>query len=645
MPRPARRVDIVVPVYNEQGGVERSIHRLHAFLSDGFPFAWRIVIADNASTDDTLTIARRLAVELPHTTVLHLAAKGRGRALRAAWTASDAEVLAYMDVDLSTDLRALHPLVASLFSGHGEVAIGTRLARGSRVVRSTERELISRSYNRVLRLALGARFSDAQCGFKAIRADAARELLPTIQDTGWFFDTELLVAAQRRGMRIHEVAVDWVDDGLGAGRVSSVAIAPTALADLRGVLRLRFDSVLPRFLAIGAVSTAAYALLYLLLRGALGAVAANAVALALHRGGQHPGQPPARVSDPRTRRARPPARGRSGRLPARARADRLRARRAAGPGPPSRAAAGGRRARRREPRRDLLSLRRAAHVGLPARRRRRRPGPFAGHARALSGARRAPVEVVADRQPLPGARYRRARWHRSSPSPDTADTARVGDGPPPPTPPARRWRHPRQTTAVSVAYVAGMFMSAMDMHIVNVALPTLSRDFGDPLTSVQWTVIAYLLTLAVLIPASGWIGDRIGNKRTFVFALVVFTLASALCGLAQNLGELIAARALQGVGGGMLTPMGTAMLYRAFPPERRAAVARTLIVPVLIGPGAAPGRRRDLHPGRLLALGVPRQRPGRDRRHRLLAPVPRRGPSGAPAAGSTSAGWCSPASG
>jgi EmrB/QacA subfamily drug resistance transporter len=133
-----------------------------------------------------------------------------------------------------------------------------------------------------------------------------------------------------------------------------------------------------------------------------------------------------------------------------------------------------------------------------------------------------------------------------------------------------------------------MFMAGMDMHIVNVALPTLGREFGAPLTSVQWTVIAYLLTLAVVIPASGWLGDRIGNKRTFVLALCVFTIASALCGLAQTLGELIGARALQGIGGGMLTPMGVSMLYRTFPPERRAVVARTLIVPVLIGPGLAP---------------------------------------------------------
>jgi EmrB/QacA subfamily drug resistance transporter len=136
--------------------------------------------------------------------------------------------------------------------------------------------------------------------------------------------------------------------------------------------------------------------------------------------------------------------------------------------------------------------------------------------------------------------------------------------------------------------VSGIFVTAMDMHIVNVALPTLSRDFHAPISDVQWTVIAYLLTLAVLIPASGWIGDRIGTKRTFVFALGLFTVASALCGAAGNLGELIAARALQGVGGGMLTPTGTAMLYRAYGPDQRARVARTLMVPILIAPGTAP---------------------------------------------------------
>ena len=149
-----------------------------------------------------------------------------------------------MDVDLSTDLRALLPLVAPLVSGHSDVAIGTRLARGSQVVRGAKRELISRTYNRILRLTLGARFSDAQCGFKAIRADAARRLLPAVRDEAWFFDTELLVLAQREGLRIHEVPVDWVDDP-----DSRVDIVRTALDDLRGIARLlagRAADALPR---------------------------------------------------------------------------------------------------------------------------------------------------------------------------------------------------------------------------------------------------------------------------------------------------------------------------------------------------------------------------------------------------------------
>jgi putative flippase GtrA len=274
------RVDIVIPVYNEQPALARSVHRLHEFLSEGLPYDWRIVIADNASTDDTLRIARGLAASLERVVAVHLDQKGRGRALRATWLASDAEIVAYMDVDLSTDLHALAPLLAGLASGHSEVAIGTRLAgrgRMPRVTRGAKRELISRAYNHVLRLALGARFSDAQCGFKALRADAARDLLPDVADQGWFFDTELLIAAQRRGMRIHEVAVDWVDDS-----DSRVDIVSTALTDLRGVLRLRFDSPLPRFLTIGVASTLAYAALFLLLRAAgLGAVLGNALALAV----------------------------------------------------------------------------------------------------------------------------------------------------------------------------------------------------------------------------------------------------------------------------------------------------------------------------------------------------------------------------
>jgi putative flippase GtrA len=189
--------------------------------------------------------------------------------LRAAWSASPAQVVAYMDVDLSTDLRGLLPLVAPLLSGHSDLAIGTRLAHGSRVVRGPRREVISRGYNAILHAALRARFSDAQCGFKAMRAELVPELVGAVRDDGWFFDTELLVLAQRRGLRIHEVPVDWVDDP-----DSRVDIVSTAIDDLRGVARLMAASPVARFLAIGVVSTLAYALLYL-------AGASNVLALAI----------------------------------------------------------------------------------------------------------------------------------------------------------------------------------------------------------------------------------------------------------------------------------------------------------------------------------------------------------------------------
>jgi glycosyltransferase involved in cell wall biosynthesis len=228
-------IDVVIPVYDERETIERCVRRLHRYLTDELPWSWRIVVADNGSTDGTALAAEQVAAELPGVRVLRLAERGRGRALRAAWSASEARVVCYMDVDLSTDLRALPPLLAPLLSGHSELAIGSRLARGARVVRGPRRELISRSYNRLLRIVLRARFSDAQCGFKAVRADALRTLLPDVRDEGWFFDTELLVLAQRRGLRIHEVPVDWVDDP-----DSRVRIVATAAADLRGVGRLLF---------------------------------------------------------------------------------------------------------------------------------------------------------------------------------------------------------------------------------------------------------------------------------------------------------------------------------------------------------------------------------------------------------------------
>jgi putative flippase GtrA len=296
------QVDIAIPVYNEEGDLEASVRRLHAYLSAELPFTFRITVADNASTDRTWAIAQALEDELPAVCAVHLEEKGRGRALRHVWSTSDAAVLAYMDVDLSTDLAAVLPLVAPVVSGHSDMAIGTRLAHGSRVVRGTKREVISRCYNFLLRTTLAAGFSDAQCGFKAIRADRARTLVPLVMDTGWFFDTELLFLAERAGMRIHEVPVDWVDDP-----DSRVDIVATARADLKGVARLvralatgnlplatlwestaaeqavqarpGLFSQLARFSVIGLLSTFAYVLLYVVLRTGMPAQGANALAL------------------------------------------------------------------------------------------------------------------------------------------------------------------------------------------------------------------------------------------------------------------------------------------------------------------------------------------------------------------------------
>ncbi|MFF1410165.1 glycosyltransferase [Streptomyces sp. NPDC058289] len=302
-------LDVVIPVFNEETDLGPCVRRLHEHLTRTFPYPFRITIADNASTDRTPEVAAGLAASVAGVRSTRLEQKGRGRALRTVWGESDAPVLAYMDVDLSTDLNALLPLVAPLISGHSDLAIGTRLARSSRVVRGAKREFISRAYNLLLRSSLSARFSDAQCGFKAIRREVATRLLPLVEDSGWFFDTELLVLAERAGLRIHEVPVDWVDDP-----DSTVHIARTAAEDLKGVWRVgralavgalpldrlarpfggdpRDRTALPGvprglarqllgFCVVGVLSTLLYLLLYSAARTAAGPQLANAAALLL----------------------------------------------------------------------------------------------------------------------------------------------------------------------------------------------------------------------------------------------------------------------------------------------------------------------------------------------------------------------------
>jgi glycosyltransferase involved in cell wall biosynthesis/putative flippase GtrA len=295
-------VDVVIPVHNEEAGLAASVRRLREYLTAHLPYTCRITIVDNASTDATAAVADGLADEFPEVGSLHIDRKGRGHALRVAWLASASPVLAYMDVDLSTELSAVLPLVAPVVSGHSDLAIGSRLSRGSCVVRGPRRELISRGYNLLVKGTLRTGVTDAQCGFKAIRADVAQALVPLVEDDGWFFDTELLVLAERSGLRIHEVPVDWTDDP-----DSRVDVAATVREDLRGLRRLGWSLVSGRlpltqvrasigrvrtaddpggftgqavtFAAIGVLSTLAYIGLFVAFRMGTSAQTANLLAL------------------------------------------------------------------------------------------------------------------------------------------------------------------------------------------------------------------------------------------------------------------------------------------------------------------------------------------------------------------------------
>lgn len=228
-------VDVVIPVYNEEQALGQSISTLVAFLHARCPYHWRVVIADNASTDRTLEVAKSLRERIPEVDYIHLDEKGRGRALRRAWMESEADVVSYMDVDLSTNLEAFPPLIEALISGSYHLAIGSRLKKGSVIIRQLKREIISRCYNLLIKLLFFNKFSDAQCGFKALTRQAVRELVPLVKDQGWFFDSELLLRAEQKGYEIFEVPVEWVED-----LDSRVNIFQTSLDDVKGLIRVRF---------------------------------------------------------------------------------------------------------------------------------------------------------------------------------------------------------------------------------------------------------------------------------------------------------------------------------------------------------------------------------------------------------------------
>jgi glycosyltransferase involved in cell wall biosynthesis len=228
------RVDVVIPVYNEQVALPVNIPILCDYLEASCPYDWRVVIADNASIDDTPQVSRDIAASYERVRALRLEQKGRGRALRTSWLLSDADVVSYMDVDLSTNLKAFMPLVEPLVNGQADIAIGTRLDPQARVERQWKREFISRSYNAIIKTMFRNQFSDAQCGFKAMTRESARFLLPMIEDNAWFFDTELLLLAEAHGVLIREVPVDWVED-----LDSRVKIVSTAREDMKGLFRVR----------------------------------------------------------------------------------------------------------------------------------------------------------------------------------------------------------------------------------------------------------------------------------------------------------------------------------------------------------------------------------------------------------------------
>ena len=233
-------LDVVIPCLNEERALPVCVRRLHDFMSREMTgYDWSIVVADNGSTDGTLAAANALGADLGRVRCIRLEQRGRGRALRRAWTESAADIVAYMDVDLATDLAHLPQMTAAIADDGCDFAIGSRLLPGSRVVgRTLKREITSRGYSLLFRTLFLTNFRDAQCGFKAASRRAADDLAPLVQDNGWFFDSELLILAQKCGYRIRELPVRWTDDP-----DTRVRIIRTAWEDLKGLLRLKFGGV------------------------------------------------------------------------------------------------------------------------------------------------------------------------------------------------------------------------------------------------------------------------------------------------------------------------------------------------------------------------------------------------------------------
>ena len=234
MPNRKLTVEIVLPVYNEEAELRAHCLKLYEYVTSQTNYNWEITVADNASTDSTPAIGKKLA-QRRSINYVRLAKKGRGRAVKQLWLESKADIVMYMDIDLSTDLKHLSKLIDALCRG-ADVAIGSRLLPNSVVEkRSFKREFVSRSYNFMIKLLFMIKFSDAQCGFKAVTKKAANELIPYVRDNEWFMDSELLILAEKCGYTIYEEPVHWVDNP-----GSTVRVLPTATGDIKGLIRLFF---------------------------------------------------------------------------------------------------------------------------------------------------------------------------------------------------------------------------------------------------------------------------------------------------------------------------------------------------------------------------------------------------------------------
>ena len=227
-------VDVVIPVLNEAHVLRKSAETVLQFMRTHLSYRCQLVIVDNGSTDGTQEVARGLASEHNEVRFIHLVQRGRGRALRSAWLQSKADIVCYMDVDLSTGLDHLPELLDAIAHQGYDLATGSRLMRGARTTRSFKRELISRIYNVLVKAILLTKFSDAQCGFKAVSRRAVEAIIPKVEDQTWFFDTEMLVLAEKQGYRIKDIPVVWVEDD-----DSRVKIFKTGWDDIKGLLRLR----------------------------------------------------------------------------------------------------------------------------------------------------------------------------------------------------------------------------------------------------------------------------------------------------------------------------------------------------------------------------------------------------------------------